>query len=152
MPIKYHEAAEEELLHEIGYLELRANGLGRRFFAEVRRAEDLMAQLPESAAEIMPGIRRRILRKFPYSLTRLRGMTCSYSPWHIIAAGLVIGSAVSAQPRERGRAAPDKALSGVCTSPGWLRLAAVVAQATHPVTPSAARRNHSQVLRPAAGA
>jgi hypothetical protein len=39
-PVKYHEAAEEELLHEIGYLELRANGLGRRFFAEVQRAEN----------------------------------------------------------------------------------------------------------------
>jgi len=35
-PVRYHEAAEEELLHEIGYLELRAEGLGRRFFAEVR--------------------------------------------------------------------------------------------------------------------
>ena len=68
MAVKYHEAAENELLHEIGYLELRANGLGRRFFAEVRRAEDLMAQFPESAAEIMPGIRKRILRKFRYSL------------------------------------------------------------------------------------
>jgi plasmid stabilization system protein ParE len=56
------------LLHEIGYLELRANGLGRRFFAEVRRAEDLIAQFPESAAEIVPGIRTRILRKFHYSL------------------------------------------------------------------------------------
>jgi hypothetical protein len=28
-PIKYHEAAEVELLNEIGYLELRAKGLGR---------------------------------------------------------------------------------------------------------------------------
>ena len=37
---RYHEAAEEELLHEIGYLEFQAQGLGRRFFAEIRRAED----------------------------------------------------------------------------------------------------------------
>jgi hypothetical protein len=41
-PIKYHEGAEAELLNEIGYLELRAKGLGRRFFAEVRRAESLL--------------------------------------------------------------------------------------------------------------
>ena len=68
MSVKYHEAAEEELLEEIGYLELRADGLGRRFFAEVRRAEDLIEQFPESAVEIMPGIRRCILRKFRYSL------------------------------------------------------------------------------------
>ncbi len=31
MPLRYHEAAEEELLSEIGYLELQAQGLGRRF-------------------------------------------------------------------------------------------------------------------------
>jgi len=56
------------LLNEIGYLELRANGLGRRFFAEVRRAENLIAQFPESAAEILPGICKRVLRKFRCSL------------------------------------------------------------------------------------
>ena len=67
-PVEYHEAAEEELLGEIGYLELRANGLGRRFFAEVRRAENLISQFPESATEILPGIRRHVLRKFRYSL------------------------------------------------------------------------------------
>ena len=63
--VKYHEAAEDELLAEVGYLELRASGLGRRFLAEVRRAEDLIAQFPESAPEILPGIRKRVLRKFP---------------------------------------------------------------------------------------
>jgi plasmid stabilization system protein ParE len=67
-PVRYHEAAEDELLNEIGYLELRAKGLGRRFFAEVRRAENLIAQFPESAEEIRPGIRTHILQKFRYSL------------------------------------------------------------------------------------
>ena len=50
-PVKYHEAAEEELLHEIGYLQLRANGLGRRFFAEVQRTEKMISQFPESEAQ-----------------------------------------------------------------------------------------------------
>jgi plasmid stabilization system protein ParE len=67
-PIRYHEAAEDELLNEIGYLELRANGLGRRFFEEIRRSEKLISQFPESAEEIRPGIRKRVLRKFRYSL------------------------------------------------------------------------------------
>jgi len=71
-PIKYHEAAEVELLNEIGYLELRAKGLGRRFYAEVRRAERLIAQFPDSAREIRPGIRTRMLRKFRYSLVYSR--------------------------------------------------------------------------------
>ena len=67
-PVEYHEAAEEELLDEIGYLELRATGLGRRYFAEVRRAENLISQFPQLAPEIAPGIRKRVLRKFRYSL------------------------------------------------------------------------------------
>ncbi len=67
-PVRYHEAAEDELLNEIGYLELQAKGLGRRFFVEVRRAESLIAQFPEAAQEIRPGIRKRVLRKFRYSL------------------------------------------------------------------------------------
>lgn len=67
-PVKYHEAAEDELLNAIGYLEHRAKGLGRRFFGEVRRAERLIAQFPESAEEIRLGIRKRLLRKFRYSL------------------------------------------------------------------------------------
>lgn len=68
MSLRYHEAAEEELLNEIGYLELQAKGLGRRFFAEVRRAEDRIAQFPQSAQEIRSGIRKSILRSFQYSL------------------------------------------------------------------------------------
>ena len=67
-PIKYHEGADDELLNEIGYLELRAKGLGRRFLAEIRRAESLISRFPESAEEIRPGIRKRLLQKFRYSL------------------------------------------------------------------------------------
>jgi hypothetical protein len=66
-PVRYHEAAEEELLNDLGYLELRGSGLGRRFFAEVRPAEGFLAQFPESAEEVRPGVRKRILRKFRYS-------------------------------------------------------------------------------------
>lgn len=66
--VHWHEAAEGELLNEIGYLELQAPGLGRRFFAEVARAEGLIAGFPEAAPEIRPGIRKRMLRKFRFSL------------------------------------------------------------------------------------
>ena len=68
MPVEYHEAAEEELLHEIGYLELQAAGLGRRLFAEVQRAENLISRFPELAPETSHGIRKCLLRKFRYSL------------------------------------------------------------------------------------
>jgi plasmid stabilization system protein ParE len=66
--VRYHEAAHEELLGELGYLELRKRGLGRRFLGEVRRAEALIAQFPLAGEEIVPGIRKRPLRKFRYSL------------------------------------------------------------------------------------
>lgn len=66
--IEYHEAAEQELYDQIGYLELRAAGLGARLFGEVKRFEKLIFQFPESAVEILPGIRKHPLREFRYSL------------------------------------------------------------------------------------
>lgn len=67
-PIRYHEAAEAELLDELGYLELRAEGLGQRFFAEVLRAESMIAQLPDVGEEIRAGIRKCMVRTFRHSL------------------------------------------------------------------------------------
>lgn len=67
-PLRYHEVAEQELLNEIGYLELQAQGLGQRFFAEIQRAEERILRFPQSAQEIRPGIRKSILRTFRYSL------------------------------------------------------------------------------------
>lgn len=66
--LEYHEAAEQELLSEVGYLEYQAPGLGRHFLAEVQRVEDLITQFPESGVEIAPGIRKCLLRKFRHSL------------------------------------------------------------------------------------
>ena len=66
--IRYHHAAEDELLAEIGFLEGRVPGLGRRFYAEVKRAEKFLEQFPESAPELAPDIRQHPLHKFPFSL------------------------------------------------------------------------------------
>ena len=66
--IRYHEEAEKELLNAVGYLELQAKGLGRRLWAEIKRAESLIAQFPKSAKEIRHGIRKQIMRTFRYSL------------------------------------------------------------------------------------
>ena len=66
--LRYHPAAEDELLAEIGYLELRVRGLGRRFYAEVQKAESHIQRFPESALEIAPGIRKHPLQKFPFSI------------------------------------------------------------------------------------
>ena len=63
--VHYHEAAEDESLHAIGYLELRAKGRGQRFYRDVRRAEDLIFQFAESATLILPGIRKPRVREVP---------------------------------------------------------------------------------------
>lgn len=56
--LEYHEADEEELFFAIGYLELQAKGLGRRFHAEIRSAEQTIAEYPEVGRCIAPGIRK----------------------------------------------------------------------------------------------
>jgi plasmid stabilization system protein ParE len=66
--LRYHEAAEYELLTAVGYLEARGDGLGRRFLDEVQRVERLIIEFPEAGAEVKPGIRKRLLRAFRYSM------------------------------------------------------------------------------------
>lgn len=67
-PIRYHEAAEDELLHEIAFYEQRLPGLGRRFHEAVTHAEHRIAQFPDSGREFRPKLRQHNLRQFPYAL------------------------------------------------------------------------------------
>jgi len=62
--VRYHEAAETELLNAVGYLKLQKRALGKRFLAEIRRAESAIGRFPEASKEIRPGIRKHVLRKF----------------------------------------------------------------------------------------
>ena len=62
-----HGEAGHRLL-DVDDLEQRVAGLGRRFYAEVRRTENLIARFPESSQELSPGLRKRALRTFPFSL------------------------------------------------------------------------------------
>lgn len=68
IPVWYHEAARQELLGAVSYFEARVRGLGNRFLADIRKAEDQISRLPESTAELVPSVRKCRLRKFPYSL------------------------------------------------------------------------------------
>ena len=68
MKVRYHEVAEKELLDEIGYLELQAPGLGRRFFQEILRVEQSILEFPAAGGEVLPLIRKRVLRTFRYSI------------------------------------------------------------------------------------
>ena len=64
-PVRYHQAAEDELLNEIGYLGLRVPGLGRCFYAQVRprlRDDHQSHSLPNKSMlqEVLPGMSRSI--------------------------------------------------------------------------------------------
>jgi hypothetical protein len=106
-PVRYHQAAEDELLNEIGYLELRVPGLGRRFYADVRKPESLIAQFPESAQEVLPGIRKHTLRKFRFSLIYSIEKDGSSLRLLTTAVGLGIGFPASAKPKVSRKRAPD---------------------------------------------
>jgi len=66
--IRYLNAAEAELFEALGFLELRAKGLGRRLLGEVRRTAARIAEFPLIGPEIRPGVRKLRVRTFRYSL------------------------------------------------------------------------------------
>ncbi|HKI01482.1 MAG TPA: type II toxin-antitoxin system RelE/ParE family toxin [Thermoanaerobaculia bacterium] len=64
----YHPKATLEIIEAIRYYEERAPGLGRELRAELDDAVLLLRQVPESAAPIRGGLRRKPLRRFPFAL------------------------------------------------------------------------------------
>ncbi len=66
--ISFHELAESELNEAAEYYESQVSGLGIAFLTEVERATNLIRQNPESSPRILKVIRRKILRRFPYSI------------------------------------------------------------------------------------
>ena len=92
-PVDFHEDAKEEIHNQIRFLETRTPGLGRRFLAEVVKASENIGSFPEVGAEVIPGIRKRTLKRFPHSLfyveeeTRILVLAVSHqrqrpSYWH----------------------------------------------------------------------
>lgn len=61
-------AAKTELREATHYYEARAVGLGRAFLEEVRGALEQLTANPESAPVVQGTIRRKAIRRFPYSL------------------------------------------------------------------------------------
>lgn len=66
--VRFHEAAEAELHEALGFLELRAKGLGRRLLKELRATVARIAEFPLLGAEICPGVRKLSVRTFRYAI------------------------------------------------------------------------------------
>jgi toxin ParE1/3/4 len=60
--------AAEEFREAVRYYEKEAPGVGLRFVAEVRRGVTFITENPYAATGVGSGIRRKILKHFPYSL------------------------------------------------------------------------------------
>ena len=66
--VSFHELAEVELNEAAQYYESEVTGLGVAFLAEVERSIKQMRDHPEAAPFILKFVRRKLLRRFPYSI------------------------------------------------------------------------------------
>jgi len=64
----FHTLAERELEDTALYYERECPGLGAAFVAEVERCAAAIALHPSAGSPGQAGIRRRLLRRFPYAL------------------------------------------------------------------------------------
>ncbi len=68
MHIRFLASAENEMLEAAAYYEFRVRSLGGNFLDIVEVAVNEIAEDPFLWMEIHPGIRRRLIRRFPYSV------------------------------------------------------------------------------------
>lgn len=66
--VLFKRAARAEISNIAEYLEEQRPGFGRRFIDEIRRVEDLLRDNPAQYQQLHNGIRRAVLRRFPYGL------------------------------------------------------------------------------------
>jgi plasmid stabilization system protein ParE len=60
--------AEEDLAEAKAWYERKRDGLGEQFLLCVEAALDHIQRVPEAATEVYPGIRRVVVRRFPYGV------------------------------------------------------------------------------------
>lgn len=67
-PVRFHEAARDELIHEVQYFQSIDPELGRRFAMAVEQAVQLAAEFPSMGSPSRFGTRRCYPKKFPFSV------------------------------------------------------------------------------------
>jgi plasmid stabilization system protein ParE len=68
MPVEFHPEAEAEMRATARWYEARSAGLGQRFLDAVGAATARIAPNPEAFGFARPGIRRHLLRRFPFGI------------------------------------------------------------------------------------
>ncbi len=60
------EEAERELDELVAFYDAQSLGLGDAFIAEFRRVTGLLSRSPYLGMEVLPGVRRALLQRFPF--------------------------------------------------------------------------------------
>ena len=68
IPVAFLPPAEEEMVAAAQYYESRSHGLGAEFLDEVQRSIEALSSNPRTAPVIKVGIRRRLLKRFPFGI------------------------------------------------------------------------------------
>jgi toxin ParE1/3/4 len=68
IPLIISREAEADLAEAKEWYERQGAGLGRRLLRCVEEALDRIRLLPESYREVVPGVRRAMVRRFPYGV------------------------------------------------------------------------------------
>lgn len=68
LDVEFHPEAVAELDEAIVFYESEAAGLGEDFLSEVESAVESIAAMPEAAARELVGVRRKVLRRFPFTV------------------------------------------------------------------------------------
>ena len=66
--VSFHRLAEEELNDAAQYYEHVSSGFGAAFLDEAARAVQQILEFPEAAPEVSAGVRRKLMRRFPYGV------------------------------------------------------------------------------------
>lgn len=65
--VSFHELAEFELNDAAIFFEIEREGLGLRFLSAVEAAVTHIREHPEASQVIIQDVRRKVLRRFPWS-------------------------------------------------------------------------------------
>jgi toxin ParE1/3/4 len=68
LPLLITPDAEEDLAQAKAWYNGKREGLGDEFVLCVEEALDRIRRLPESATQVYPGVRRVVVRRFPYGV------------------------------------------------------------------------------------
>jgi hypothetical protein len=67
-PLIFVPAAKEEMVEATTFYEARARNLGAVFLRSIEEHLDQIQRTPSAAPVVWPGIRRKMLLKFPYAV------------------------------------------------------------------------------------